>query len=112
LNLRQQDIEVPTSLRPAVYVAHLSDKARSATADFARLLRQRGVPTVLGVGTRPLRARLRNADAAGVRWTALFGDDELTAHTVSLRDMAAAASEVLPLDAALDRLAGTAEVLA
>jgi histidyl-tRNA synthetase len=109
LNLRQQGVEVPSSPRAAVYVAHLSDRARFTAASFARQLRARGVPALLGVGTRPLRARLRNADAAGVGWTAVFGEDEVAAGTVSLRDMAAGVSEVLPLGAALDRVARTAD---
>ncbi len=112
LNLRQQGVEIPPSSRPSVYVGHLSDPARSAAEDFARQLRRRGVPTLLGVGTRPLRARLRNADAAGVRWTAVFGENELAAGTVSLRDMVAGTPEVLSVAAGLDRVAETTEAVA
>ncbi len=109
LNLRQQGVEVPSTNRPVAYVAHLSETARPAAADFARELRRRGVPTVLGVGTRPLRARLRNADAAGVRWTALLGEDELTSGAVSLRDMRATSPETLPAWEAVERVAQSLE---
>jgi histidyl-tRNA synthetase len=107
LNLKQQGVEAPPTNRPAAYVAHLSDSARRAAADFARELRRAGVPTVMGVGTRPVRARLRNADAAGVRWTALIGDDELDNGTVSLRDMLVASPEALPVQEAVERIASS-----
>lgn len=109
LNLRQQGVEVPPTNRPVAYVAHVSEPARLAAADFARELRRRGVPTVVGVGTRPLRARLRNADAASVRWTALLGDDELSNGTVTLRDMLASTPEVLPAWEAVERVARSLE---
>ncbi|MPZ14079.1 MAG: histidine--tRNA ligase [Chloroflexi bacterium] len=108
LNLRQQGVEVASSVRPAVYVAHLTDAARPAAAHFVRQLREAGVPTMAGVGVRSLRTRLRHADAAGVRWTALFGDDEVQAGTVSLRDMIAAVVETQPVAAALQRISGPA----
>ncbi|MEA2639977.1 MAG: histidyl-tRNA synthetase, partial [Chloroflexota bacterium] len=91
------------------YVAPLSDAARLAAASFASALRQRGVPTVLGVGERSLRARLRHADAAGARWTAIFGDDEVQNGTVSLRDMVAAAPETLPVGEAIERVAAAVQ---
>src|SRR5439155_17897787 len=109
LNLRQQGVEVPATNRPVAYVAHISDPAKSAAADFARELRHRGVPTIVGVGNRPVRARLRNADAAGVRWTALFGGDELKNGTVSLRDMLLNAPETLPTADAVDRIAASVD---
>jgi histidyl-tRNA synthetase len=109
LNLRQQGVEPPVANRPLAYVAHLSASARPVAADFARALRDRGVPTVLGVGERGVRARLRNADAAGVRWTILIGDDELAAGTVSLRNMLAASPQTLPVHDAVERIAGSVD---
>jgi len=109
LNLKQQGVEPPPINRPIAYVAHISDSARGAAADFAGELRRRGLPTIVGVGTRPVRARLRNADAAGIRWTALFGEDEISNGTVSLRDMLAASPETLPGDEAVERIAASAE---
>ena len=109
LNLRQQGVEPPVTSRPIAYVAHIIDGARTAAADFARGLRDRGVPTLVGVGNRPVRARLRNADAAGVRWTALVGEDELKNGTVSLRDMLLNAPETLPTADAVDRIAASVD---
>ena len=104
LNLKQQGVEPPPTNKPYVYVAHLSEPARPASARFARSLRDRGVPTLVGVGERGVRARLRNADAAGVRWTVLIGEDELQSNSVSLRDMLSAAPSTLPVEEAVDRI--------
>jgi histidyl-tRNA synthetase len=105
LNLRQQGVEVPPPPRPVAYVAHLSEPGRRAAAAFAGELRLRDVSTLLGVGQRSVRARLRNADAAGVRWTALFGDDEVQSGTVSLRDMLEKTPQTLRVEEALERVA-------
>jgi histidyl-tRNA synthetase len=58
------------------------------------------------VSTRPIRTRLRNADAAGAHWTALFGDDEVRDQSVSLRDMAGATTATLPLAESIARVLG------
>jgi histidyl-tRNA synthetase len=107
LNLRRQGVAVEDARRSLVYVAHLSDDAEPAAAAFARQLRRRGVATLVGVGARSLRTRLRHADAAGVRWTAVFGEDEVRNGSVSLRDMAVSEPAVLPVEAGLDRVAAS-----
>ena len=104
LNLRDQGVTPEDHTRPDVYVAHLSDAGRDAAAAFARALRRDNVRVVVGVGTRSLRARLRNADTTGARWAALFGDDEVRDGTVALRDLNAAKPETLSVADALDRL--------
>jgi histidyl-tRNA synthetase len=109
LNLRQQDVSIPSASRPEAYVAALSDSGRDAANAFAGQLRAQGIPAILGVGQRSVRARLRHADAAGVRWTALFGDDEVREDKVSLRDMEASSPELLSIPAALQQVIGARE---
>lgn len=104
LNLRDQGVTLPDTTRPEVYVASLSDGGRAAAADFARELREHDVRVIAGVGSRSIRARLRNADATGARWAALFGDDEVRDGTVALRDLTAATPETLPVGAAVERV--------
>lgn len=108
LNLRQQGVDIPPAERPVAYVTHVASVAETAANNFARQLRQHGLATVRAVGQRSLRARMRHADAAGVRWTAIFGEDEAEHGTVSLRDMAASDPETLPVAEALRRILGSA----
>jgi histidyl-tRNA synthetase len=107
LNLREQNFEVPPASTPEVYVAPLSEAARSAALSFLRELRTHGVPAILGAGQRSVRTRLRHADTAGVRWTVLLGDDEVQNGTVSLRDMQQTRPETLEVAEALRRLVGS-----
>jgi histidyl-tRNA synthetase len=51
-----------------------------------------------------MRARLRHADAARVRWVVVFGEDEVKDGKVTLRDMAATEPETLSTEAALERI--------
>lgn len=108
LNLKSQGVEVPAPDQPVAYVAHVGDSAEYAATDFARALRAQGVATIRSAGQRSLRARLRHADSAGVRWTAIFGEQELGGGTVSLRDMAAPEPESLPVEQALSRILASA----
>jgi histidyl-tRNA synthetase len=104
LNLKEQGVEVPASPGPQVYVVHLGTGTEPAANSFARELRAHGVPTLRGVGTRSMRARLRHADAARVRWVVVFGEDEVKDGKVTLRDMAATEPETLSTEAALERI--------
>jgi histidyl-tRNA synthetase len=104
LNLKDQGVEIADRAIPSVYVAPLNDGARLAAAGFAHELRGKGVNAVTGVGTKSVRARLRNADASGARWAALFGDDEVRDGTVALRDLSATSPETLPVQAAIERI--------
>lgn len=104
LNLRQQGVEIPSGERTVAYVAHIAEGAEAAANEFARQLRQHGLSTLRAVGQRSLRVRLRHADTAGVRWTAIFGDEEIGHGTVCLRDMAASQPETLPVAEALRRI--------
>jgi histidyl-tRNA synthetase len=51
-----------------------------------------------------MRARLRHADSAGVRWVAVFGEDEVKDAKVTLRDMAATEPETLASQEAIQRI--------
>ena len=108
LNLRRQGVGIADEARPTVFVGHLSPAGRPAAAAFAKELRRRGMATIVGVGDRSVRARLRSADASGARWAALFGDDEARGETVSLKTLGGEGPDVLTLEKALARIADAA----
>ncbi len=110
LNLKQQHVEVPPAVAPRVFVAHVGEAARQEAARLADALRRRGVPTVVAVGSRGMKAQLRQANTAGVAWTVIVGDDELAVGQVTVKPMAGGDQERVPLaDAAAwlaDRVGG------
>jgi len=107
LNLRAQGVSVDDPTLPDVFVAPLSERGKDAAARFVSSLRENGVRVVAGVGSKSLRARLRNADASGARWAAFFGDDEVKDGTVALRDLQQTAPQSVPISDALIRLRET-----
>lgn len=111
LNLRQQELEPPPLGQPAVFVAVASQERRTeATAAafaLADTLRRAGVTAQLAAGGS-LKAQLRQAGRTGAAYAALIGDDELTADTVTLRDMRANTQSTVDRAAAVARLVAEA----
>jgi histidyl-tRNA synthetase len=105
LNVKEQGIEVSDD-RPWAFVTHVGDspEASRVADEVTRTLRARKVATLRAAGQRSIRTRLRHADSAGVRWTILVGDDEVTAGTVSLRDMLEKEPQTVPLADAIERI--------
>jgi histidyl-tRNA synthetase len=106
INLKDQGIAVPQASSIDVFVSHVGDSqaAVAAASELARDLRSRGFSVLRAVGQRSIRARLRHADSAGVRWAALIGDEEVQNGTVSLRDMSEREPVTVSLSEAVERI--------
>jgi histidyl-tRNA synthetase len=104
LNLRKQGISVPALPPLQVLIAALGDAARDVAIKLAADLRQAGVSAVTASGGRSLKAQLRQANALGVRFTVIIGEDEVKAGTATLRDMASARQETVPVKELTTRL--------
>jgi len=102
-NLKNQNIAVPPLERPQVFIAYIGDEAREEAIKLAARLRQNGIGVVQAVGSRSLKAQLRQANTLGVRHTVIIGDEEIKTGTVILRDMTTAQQETVPFDG-LERL--------
>jgi len=88
----------------AVLVAWLGEAAREASLKLAGDLRGAGISAVAATGGKSLKAQLRQANALGVRYTVIIGDDEVKAGTVSLREMATSRQETVPAAGLPERL--------
>jgi len=86
-NLKRAKVSIPAPARPAVFVAYQTAAARSAAVRLASELRRAGIAAVMAVGGRSLKAQMRQADAAGVLYAAILGEEELATDTVVLRRM-------------------------
>lgn len=105
INMKRVDASVPQPPRPAVFIAYQTDAARPAAARMASDLRRAGIAAVMAVGRRSLKAQMRQADAAGVAYTAILGREELATDTVVLRRMADGHQERLPARSARQTIA-------
>lgn len=88
LSLRGQGIEAPALDRPQVIVLHHGPAAKAAAVLLVSELRHAALPVLLAFGDRSLKAQLKTADRAGVRFALLIGEDELANQTVAVRDLA------------------------
>jgi histidyl-tRNA synthetase len=96
LNLKRSGVAVPEEPGPRYLVANVGDAARSAALELAVQIRRAGVGAILSSGTRTLRGQLRQANALGIPYVVIVGEDELQRGEVVIRDMAASTQEARP----------------
>ena len=104
LNLKRQNVPVPPLPAPRVFIIHMGDAAREAAIKLGARLRQSGTGAIVATGERSLKARLRQANSLGAGYAVIIGEEELKSGTASLRDMANARQETVPIDQIPGRL--------
>ncbi len=97
LNLKKQDIATPTLPGLQVFIAYTGDEAREASIRLASRLRQAGIGTVAAMGSKSLKAQMRQANSLGVRYAVIIGDEEVKTGTATVRDMANARQKTVPI---------------
>ena len=103
LNVRKHNLEVPPLPRPKVFVAHMGQDTKTEALKLASELRKAGIPVVIATGDKSLKGQLRQADALDMSYSLILGQQELSRHDVTLRDMRSgeqrtiALTEVVPL---------------
>ena len=97
LNLKRDDVPVPDEPSPRYLVANVGDNARTAALELAVRLRRTGVGAILSSGSRGLRGQMRQANALGIPYALILGDDEIAKGEVVVRDMTASTQQSRPL---------------
>jgi len=72
---------------PDLYIAAASPEARDPAFALAIAARRAGISAEIDYTGRSLKAQMKAANRLGARVVALMGEDELTARSVTLRDM-------------------------
>ena len=98
LNLKKQGVAVPTSPPPTVFVAYLGKDAKSEAIKLASYLRNSGISALASLTERSLKAQLKQANASGVRYTVIIGEDEVKSKSVVLRNMSKGEQQSIPID--------------
>jgi histidyl-tRNA synthetase len=104
LNLKKQGISVPALPALQVLIAAMGDAAWDIVLKLAADLRQAGISAVTAASGKSLKSQLRQANALGVRFTIIIGEDEVKAGTAALRDMSGASQETVPVKELVERL--------
>jgi histidyl-tRNA synthetase len=97
-NLKKQNVNVPASPNPAVFIAFLGEAAKDAALKLANDLRNQGYSVIQATGVKSLKAQLRQANTLGVRYTLILGEEEIKAGTIQVRDMTTSLQKTLALD--------------
>ena len=96
LNLQKQEVAIPNPPGPRALIAYIGDDARNEAIRLAASLRRAGISVITGMAGKSLKAQMRQANALGVPKTLIIGEDEVTAGTVTVRDMAGAGQQTIP----------------
>jgi len=95
LNLKKQNVPIPPLPSLQVFIAYIGDEARDKALVLATTLRRAGIRVVEAIGSRSLKAQLRQANNLGVSKAVIIGDQELRTDTVILRDMTTSHQETI-----------------
>jgi len=97
VNLKRQNIAIPPLAGPRVFIAYIGDEARDEAARLAAGLRQDGIGAIQAVGSKSLKAQLRQANSLKSRYAVIIGEQEVNTGTVVLRDMTTSEQKTVPV---------------
>ncbi len=107
LNLKRSGVEAPDEPSPDYLVAHVGEAARRPALELASRIRRAGVGAILSSGSRALRGQMRQANALGIPYVVILGDDEISRGEVVIRDMTTSTQATRPLTEFLESLAAS-----
>ena len=102
--MRQQGTAVPPLPEAQIMVLALGDEAKGPGVNLVTAWRGLGVPSLLAFGERSLKAQLRQANRACVRYAVILGAQELAEGRAAVRDMAGGDQFDLPLATVVEDL--------
>ena len=106
LNLKRAEIPVPELPGPQYLIANVGDTARRPALELASRIRKAGAGAMLSSGGRALRGQMRQANALGIPYVLILGDDEISRGEVVIRDMQTSHQETCSLADFLEGLTG------
>ena len=95
LNLKSQDISIPNLPGSEIFIAHLGDEAELEAIKLASEMRQDGIAVTMAIGSRSLKAQLRQANSLGINHVMIIGEEEVKSHTITLRNMITGEQQVV-----------------
>ena len=102
LTLKQEEVEVPGAGKPQVYFAYQGDEAKNQIVRFLIRFREAGIKSIMGFGSRSLKAQLREANRRGARHTVIIGEEELKNRIAQIKDMEGSTQESIPWEELID----------
>ncbi len=104
INLKKQNVPIPSPPGPDLFIAYLGEQAKDKAIEYSSQLRQEGIGAILATSGRSLKAQMRQANALGLSYALIIGDEELREGKVMVRDMGSGTQEAMGFEQALARL--------
>lgn len=98
LALREEGIELPGAPAAEVFLVALGEDARDWVVRRARALRAKGLRVHYDLGSRSMKAQMREADRQDADYTVIVGDRELEEGAATLKEMASGDQTDVPFD--------------
>ncbi|HEY87701.1 MAG TPA: histidine--tRNA ligase [Dehalococcoidia bacterium] len=98
VNLKKQGVAVPALPRPQVFIAYVGDEAKDEATKLSSTLRRNGIGVIEALGSKSLKAQLRQANTLSAHHAVIIGEQEVKTGTVILRDMTTAQQKTIPLN--------------
>lgn len=87
LNLKEQNVAVPESKMPKVFIAHTGEGAGREAFKVADMLQRDGIAAVIAGEGKSLKAQLRQANNMGMETVLIVGPEELEEGTIIVRNL-------------------------
>jgi histidyl-tRNA synthetase len=94
----------PEAPAPRVYVVAAGEPAFDEAQRLTRELRNAGISCLCDLEPRSMKAQLRQADKANVRYAAILGEDEIAKGVVQMRDLSKGEQNEVPRAGVVDWL--------
>jgi len=75
----------------------VGDEAKDETIKLAATLRKSDIDVIEAIGSKSLKAQLRQANNLGASYTVIIGEQEVKTGTVILRDMTTSEQKTIPI---------------
>lgn len=89
---------------PDAYLVAATESARDPLRSLARRLRDQGFSVGIDLDGKNLKAQFKAADRSNARFAVVLGDDEISAGTVSVRDLKASEQKSVKMEDVADAI--------
>jgi histidyl-tRNA synthetase len=104
LAMEKQNLLPPTREEVAVWVIPIGQGSMAPAFAYLNSLRQAGLVADMDHGGRSLKAQMKQANRVNARYVAIFGEDEVRAQQVTLKDMINGEQKTLPVEETFHQL--------
>jgi histidyl-tRNA synthetase len=105
LEMQKNGVTFEPAPAAEAFIVHRGEGSTAAAIRLASVLRDRGIATVIGEGSRSFKAQLRSANAAGAAVALILGEDELASGAVVVKPLAGEAEQFsVAVEAVPDRV--------